>query len=373
MTISGVVFGGASNYWVLLGAAVFGVISPSGNEIGPFRAIEESILAQLAPFATRGDVYAWYNLIGTLGQALGNICCGWFLQILQNRADGDIVQSYRTVFFAYAGLGLLKLLLTLALSGDCELEKAKSPVDCLEQPTETSRLLPGDRDGEAAKPTHWAIPTMSKRSIVVLLKLCFLFSIDSFASGLVPQSWISYFFTSKFDLTPGVLGSLFFVTSVISAFSNLAASALSKRIGLVKAMVFTNLPAAIMLGLIPVPDSLILAMAFLILRSCTNSMDNAPRSAFLAAAVLPSERTLTMGIVNIVKTSSQSVGPVVTGFLAEAHSFWIAFLVAGGLKVLYDLGILVAFADHKTREEEMEQSDETERENPQEEEVAYTD
>ncbi|MCJ1383343.1 hypothetical protein MMC17_006456 [Xylographa soralifera] len=114
-------------------------------------------------------------------------------------------------------------------------------------------------------------------------------------------------------------------------------------------------------------------MVFLVLRSCTNSMDNAPRSAFLAAIVLPSERTLTMGIVNIVKTSSQSIGPVITGFLAEAHIFWIAFLVAGGLKVLYDLGIFAAFVDYKTREEEFQQGDEAESEQTQEEEVVNTD
>ncbi|MCJ1387587.1 hypothetical protein MMC18_000430 [Xylographa bjoerkii] len=241
-------------------------------------------------------------------------------------------------------------------TGDCELEREEHLVGGLAQPTEASRLLSGNRDGEAAEATQWAVPKM-----------------NSFASGLVPQSWISYFFTNKFDLAPGVLGSLFFVTSVISAFSNLVASALSKRIGLVKAMVFTNLPAAIMLTLIPLPYSPMLAMFFLILRSCTNSMDNAPRSAFLAAVVLPSERTLTMGIVNIVKTSSQSIGPVITGFLAEAHIFWIAFLVAGGLKVLYDLGILAAFVNHKTREEEIEQGNEAENEHIQEEEVMLTD
>ena len=134
-------------------------------------------------------------------------------------------------------------------------------------------------------------------------------------------------------------------------------------------MAFTNLPAAIMLGLIPIPNSPIFAMVLLVLRSCTNSMDNAPRSAFLAAIVLPGERTMTMGIVNVVKTSSQSLGPVITGSLAEAHLFWIAFIVAGGLKVLYDLGILAIFVNHKTREEEPEQCYQTENEQTQEERV----
>ena len=115
-------------------------------------------------------------------------------------------------------------------------------------------------------------------------------------------------------------------------------------------MVFTNLPSAIMLALVPVPNSPTLAIMFLVLRSCSNSMDNAPRSAFLAAVVLPQERTMAMGIVNVVKTSSQSIGPVITGALVEARLFWVAFVTAGSLKVLYDLGILAVFVNHDTRD-----------------------
>ncbi|MCJ1478388.1 hypothetical protein MMC13_007068 [Lambiella insularis] len=354
MAASGIVFGLAAEYWVLLAAAVFGVISPSGNEIGPFRAIEESVLAQLVPSKARGDIFAWYNLIGTLGQALGNVSCGWVLHHLKTRYDWDDLRSYRTIFFAYAGLGVLKLLMTLFLSKSCELEKEKQEAASLEGATEESPLLPGNGDVDMPKKARSIFPSMSKGSRIVLMKLCFLFSIDSFASGLVPQSWVSYFFYRKFHLVASTLGVLFFVTSIIAAFSNLVASAVSRRIGLVKAMVFTNLPSAIMLALIPIPSSPILAMTFLILRSCTNAMDNAPRSAFLSAVVLPTERTMTMGIVNVVKTTSQSLGPVITGALAEADLFWIAFVVAGCLKVLYDLGILATFVNHKTREEEAE-------------------
>ena len=113
-------------------------------------------------------------------------------------------------------------------------------------------------------------------------------------------------------------------------------------------MVFTHLPSAVMLALIPIPDSLVLAMMFLILRSCTQSMDSAPRSAFLAAVVLPKERTAVMGIINVVKTSSQSLGPVITGALAGAHLFWVAFVVAGSMKASYDLGMLAMFKNHRT-------------------------
>jgi len=76
-------------------------------------------------------------------------------------------------------------------------------------------------------------------------------------------------------------------------------------------------------------------------------MDQAPRSAFLSAVVFPAERTAVMGIVNTVKTLSQSSGPTITGLLAGSGRFWIAFLVAGCLKAGYDLGMLVGFSRMK--------------------------
>ena len=129
-------------------------------------------------------------------------------------------------------------------------------------------------------------------------------------------------------------------------------------------MVFTHLPSAIFLGLIPIPSSLPWAMAFLVLRSCTQSMDVAPRSAFLAAVVLPGERTAVMGLINVVKTSAQSLGPFITGLLANNNLWWVAFVMAGSLKATYDLGMLAVFAGHKThedREEEQRQAEEQER------------
>jgi hypothetical protein len=116
-------------------------------------------------------------------------------------------------------------------------------------------------------------------------------------------------------------------------------------------MVFTHLPSAVALALIPIPDNVHFAMLFLVLRSCTQSMDVAPRSAFLAAVILPNERTAVMGMINVVKTCSSSIGPFITGLLAERGFFWISFLVAGSLKATYDLGVLTVFANHVSRED----------------------
>lgn len=356
MTMSGIVFAVSSNFWILLLASVIGVISPSGNEIGPFKAIEESTIAQLTPSEDRSSVLAWYTLHGTAGVALGTITCGWVVRVLQTKHDWDPVATYRLVYAAYALMGIAKFLLCLLLTARCELEKPRTLPPASEN--ERQPLL-GNGADQAPQKTDLKpknrlaniVPNLSTETRSLVIKLGLLFSMDSLASGLSANSWMVYFFHEKFGLEEGYLGSLFFTTNIISSASNLVAASLGRRIGLVKTMVFTHAPASIALALIPAPANVAVAMALLVFRASTNSMDQAPRQAFLSAAVLPAERTAVMGIMNVVKTMSQAAGPIVTGKLAAVNKFWLAFVVAGCLKLLYDGFLLLLFLGYRTVED----------------------
>jgi len=85
-------------------------------------------------------------------------------------------------------------------------------------------------------------------------------------------------------------------------------------------------------------------------------MDSAPRAAFVAGALRANERTAIMGIINVIKTSAQALGPSITGILAQHKLFWVSFILAGTLKVSYDLGMLANFASHKSVEERDEEA-----------------
>ncbi|KAF4262561.1 hypothetical protein KXX13_008149 [Aspergillus fumigatus] len=350
MACSGVVFGLFDNYWILLTAAVLGVISPSGNEIGPFRAVEESTLAHLTAKEHRSDIFVWYSLIGTAGTALGMMVCGWSINLLKTTRDWQYLNACRIVFFAYAGIGAVKFLLSICLSHEVEAaKKDKNGATASRQPRaadgpETQPLL-GERANNEDNQKKSLFSFLGSSDLVSLVVTLFvLFGLDSFASGLASLSWMTYFFKRKFSLPDGELGSIFFTTSLISAASMLVASSIAKRIGNVKTMVFTHLPSAICLALIPVPSALPAALTFLILRACSQSMDVAPRSAFLAAALPPEKRTAIMGAINVVKTCSQSLGPFITGVLADHNFFGASFTLAGVLKAIYDIGMLINFA-----------------------------
>ncbi|KAL1296760.1 hypothetical protein AAFC00_000226 [Neodothiora populina] len=355
MVGSGIVFGLTSNFYLLLLAAVFGVISPSGNEVGPFRAVEESTLAHLTPEAARGDIFAWYVLIGYAGTAIGTIVSGWVVERLRV-TRGDVVFAYRVVFWIYAAMGTLKFLMACALSKNIEAEETDPVI--IDQGDEEAPLLVdrpvdaagNEEDNDSGEPkTNKTFMGIGRENLSTYIQLCLFFGLDSFASGLATTTWLTYYFHLKFNLQEGKLGSLFSGLAIIIALSVLVASSIAKRIGNIKAMAFTHLPSAITLMLIPLPSTVGPAIAFLIIRACSQSMDTAPRTAFLTAVIVPRERTAVMGFINVVKTMTQSLGPLVTGVLAGRGAFGVSFIIAGALKIVYDLGILAVFVGHKSQ------------------------
>ncbi|KAI1801956.1 MFS general substrate transporter [Daldinia bambusicola] len=361
VSASGLAFALSGDFWVLLAAAVVGVISPSGNEIGPFRAIEESIVAQLTDASKRSDIYAWYSLLGLAGAACGCMACGWVLQHLTGTLGWGVVRAYRAIYVGYAILGLVKLGLTMLLSHAVESEekkkkKATAQDHARDRGGEESPLLENNVEVNNVPPQRGfraLLPDISKESVPVVITLCLLFALDSFGSGLAPLSWITYYFKSQFDIEEGELGSIFFATQIIAGASMLVASSLAKRFGNVNTMIFTHLPSQIFRALLGFPNSASLALLFLILNASTQSMDTGPRSAFLAAVVLPAERTAVMGTVNVVRTTAQSLGPLFTGILADRNLFWVTFVASGSVKIVYDLGLL-AFFKNKERARERE-------------------
>src|SRR5512142_2081498 len=83
MLFAGMLFVLTRNFVVLLVAATIGVISPSGNEVGPFLAIEQASLSQIVSDQHRTQVFAWYNLVGSFATALGALAGGGLAQVLQ--------------------------------------------------------------------------------------------------------------------------------------------------------------------------------------------------------------------------------------------------------------------------------------------------
>jgi MFS family permease len=318
MLFAAVLFALTDNVVLLLFAAIVGVISPSGYEVGPFLAVEQSALSQIIPDERRTPVFAWYNLVGSFATATGALGGGIFSQSLQQVGISP-ANSYRAVVIGYGAIGLLLAALFTRLSPLVE--------------TAISDSLPaGYRLG-----LH--------RSRGVVLKLSALFGLDAFAGGFVVQSLVAYWFHVRFGVEPATLGGIFFGANILAGISALAAARVAARIGLVNTMVFTHLPSNFLLMLVPLMPNLWLATLVLFVRFSISQMDVPPRQSYTMAVVAPDERSAAAGVTGIARSIGAAISPGLAGaFLSSPTLFGAPFFVAGGLKVVYDLLLYRSFA-----------------------------
>ena len=177
----------------------------------------------------------------------------------------------------------------------------------------------------------------------VVIKLWVLLTIDSLADGMVSYGLTNYYLAKKFDLAESYLGDIMSVSYILMAISTVFSGPLARYLGLINTMVFTHLPSSAAVLLFPAPQSLAVSIVLLFIRTGLNNMDQGPRAAFIAAVVRPEERTAVMGITSTLRTLAATIGPSLTGFLADTDRFWIAYVIAGALRIGYDLGLFYLF------------------------------
>jgi MFS family permease len=307
--------------WITL-AAIIGIVSPSGGEIGPFLSIEQAALSQLVPDSKRTRIFGWYNLVGSFATAGGALAGGWLAQWLQASGWSGL-ESYRFIMGGYAACGLALILLFLFVSRQAEVE----PV------AETS--------GSAAKRILGL-----HRSKSVVFRLSSLFALDAFAGGFVVQSMIAWWLHVRYGADEGMLGTLFFGANLLAGISALLATRLADRIGLVRTMVFTHIPSNVLLCLVPLMPNFWLAVVMLLLRACISQMDVPARQSYTMAVVAPDERSAASGITTVARSVGAAVSPLLAGlFMTNPLLFSAPFFVAGSLKIVYDLALYRMFRD----------------------------
>ena len=329
MAGAGLAFASTHNLFFLILAGTIGVISPSGNEVGPFLSIEQAALSHIVPATARTEVFAWYTMAGSLATALGALFGGFVTQALQHTSMTPVA-SYRAVVLLYAALGILLALVFTRLSALVEVGEAP--------------------DG-AVSPTGNVFGITRSRNVV--LKLSSLFALDSFAGGFVVQSFAAYWFYLRFGVKPATLGAIFFWANVFAGFSALVASRLAARVGLVRTMVFTHLPSNVLLILVPLMPNLSLAVLVLLLRFSISQMDVPARQSYIMAVVPAEERSAAGGFTGVARTTGAAISPLFVGFLFAKPSLISApFFIAGTLKIVYDLLLYKAFVAIQPPEEQ---------------------
>jgi MFS family permease len=310
MLLAAAVFVASDLFVVLAAAATIGVISPSGNEVGPFLAVENAALAQTTPDRERTRILGWFNLVGSFSTAAGALVGGLLAQLLISGGT-SAVDAYRAVVVGYGLLGVLMGLLFAFVSPAVE--------------------VPTAPDASIARRLGL------HRSQRVVAKLSGLFALDAFGGGFVVTSLIAFWFSVRYGSDPAFIGGVIFVANILAGLSSLAAASIAARIGLIRTMVFTHLPSNVLLILVPFMPTVELAVIVLLLRFSISQMDVPTRQSYTIAVVDPDERSAAAGITGIARTIGAAAAQLFAAPLYASAYAAAPFVVAGGLKIVYDL------------------------------------
>jgi len=299
MALTGLDLSLANQPWLLLLAGATGMLGASSVDLGPFSALEQSMLTEAVPSRRRNLAFGRYSLSGGLAAAAGGLA-----------ATLGSSAALTAFFGLYALLGIGTAVLAAFLSPGVENQQ------------------PG--------------PVLTRASRKPLARLSALFALDSLGGGLVIQSVIAYWLHVRFGAGVTILGPALGAMALVQAGSYEVAARLADRIGLIRTMVFTHLPSSILLMLVPLAPTLWLAIAILVLRFAISQMDVPARQAYVASIVPGPDRAGALALTGTVR-AGQSIGPALAGVAIQSGAFGLPFFLAGAFKIAYDLGLYFGF------------------------------
>ena len=308
---------------ILLLMAFVGMLNGTGTDRSAAFSLEQAIIPGLVPHTFRTWTLSWYNVVLDGAGSLGALAAALPL-LLQRWLSLSLLTSYRAVFAGCAFLSVVSAALYTF---------ASSAVELSEPATDASpkRISPATK--------------------TIIAKLAGLFSLDAFGGGFLTDALVAYWFFRRFGVAEESLGVLFFAVHLLNAASHLGAAWLARRIGLVKTMVFTHLPSSLLLIAVPFSPSLKGAILLFLCREALVEMDVPTRQSYVAAVVLPNERTFASGITNLARNIFWAIGSTVAGFFMQSVAFSAPLVIGGGAKISYDLLLYRAFRKLRAPEE----------------------
>ena len=308
MGLAGSVYAYADAFWILVLVALTGTLSTDPNESGPITSIEQAMMGS-SPREVRARVFGRYNAVAYLAGAAGALAAGG--PELLRRSTPSIPTDQRWLLL-FALVALAGVAISLRLSPAVE----------------------------SAVPTTGR-PLQRSRSTVA--RLAALFGLDAFAGGFVVSTFFAYWFSLRFGASTEGIGAVLFGVGILQAGSSVVSGRLAGRIGLLNTMVFTHLPSNVLLALIPLMPSLELAVAMLLVRSTLSQMDVPARQAYVVTMVDPSERTAATAYTNTARYLVRPFGAAAAGLVMQRVALGAPFVIAGTLKVIYDLALYATF------------------------------
>lgn len=361
---SGVFASGTNDFNLLLLAAIIGVISPSGNETGPFKTIEETVLANLTPPNHRPEIYAIHWILGSIGASIGSFSAGIIVDSITSRGYSKIY-AYKFAFGVLVLTSSIKFISLLFVSTKVEPDYIppykqvtnENEDNNIEANTSVSSTISERRPLLRIESTieHTTLTGLSPQTQRTLFKLLIPFMIDSFGWGFMTNAWVVYYFAGRYKISATTLGLLFGSAGLAMSVSALPSAWFAKKFGPIKSSILTQIPCGLFFILIPIlGTNFTIASILFMFNQLTTAFDVVPRQIILTSLIEPIELAKVMGTVNIGKQIARSISPFSTGFLADAGLLWVCFILSGGFLILANIILAIDFSDLDVKVKQLE-------------------
>lgn len=293
------------------------------GEMGsPSLPLEQAALSDTADDEKRTDLFALYRIVSIGGAALGALAVA-LPSLYQNTFGVNEIDSYKIMLVSFSFFLVVGALLFRLLSSAIEYgERKQSWVNPLKLP--------------------------SRRYIFTLTGL---FSLDSFAGFLFPQTLAAYWFYTRFGVGLESLSLVFFLAQLLAAVSQWVAAKLANRIGLINTMVFTHIPASLFLVGAAFAPNLWIAVIFWQLRAFCSRMDVPTRDSYTMSVVQPQERVAIAGYNAMGRHITGSFAPTIAAALWQVFSATVPLISSAVLKISYDISLYFMFRNVKPPQE----------------------
>ena len=266
-------------------------------------------------FSMNFGIMIFAGIVGSLG--------GGYLVSLLNYLLGDQVWAYRGSLYIAILFGLLGLIPFYLIRHE-------------ETPNKNVESL------------VWDFKLLKKRG-GLLLRLCIPFFILGLGAGLIIP-FLNLYFRERFDLSAESIGVYYALLQVFMLAGILLGPVLSKKLGMIKSIVYTQLASIPFMLCLAFSYFLPLAVLAFLLRGALMNMSQPISTNFSMEKVTEKEQPLTNSLTALAWTLSWGISASFGGKLIQSSGYVLPLLVATGLYIISSILYFYFFSGKEDRE-----------------------
>jgi len=296
-----VIFAMSLDFWFLALAQGIGAL---GEGAGAGQPVVSAYISDKTEIQNRPNIFSTLAVTNALAATVGSLLAG-LPAIFQNSWGFDVVGAHALLFWIGAVGSFVSILFVLPIHD----VKAKKK--------------------EAAEGTG---KFMNVKDWGVIAKFSLVRSSSGLGWGFI-QSLLPLYFYMKFGVGGEVLGPIYAATRFLSVFSYGLIPAVVERFGEINALVGSRIVTGILTVAFSVTPWYWVAVVLMVSLRIAIMFTMPIRQTFATTIVDPDETATAIGISSFARMSLRSVAPTIAGYMFEAISLSLPFMIGAGFLV----------------------------------------